>query len=282
MDDKVNRIKEYWNDQAALARSGSKKMKIIDPTRNVFADSSGGGTMKDWRIRELEINAFVKYLNSLGTNKVLDIGCGNGYATTQLALRTDCTFIGLDYSSGMIDNAQTLLSDYYPELIQRISYIEGDVLDLKSLIDEKFDVVLTQRCLINLVGWDAQKEALKQISSILKPDGLFLMLEGSIQGLAKLNEIRNRLGQKDITSPWHNDFFDENELLEFTAKFFETVTIDNFCSMYMLISRALHPKLVEPEEPKYDADINDFALLMPNCGDYGYLKLFVMKNKGQY
>lgn len=274
---RLKEIKDYWEKQAELSRSGGDKLLIIDPERNVFSDSSGGGTLKDWRIRELEIQAFANYISE--KDRVLDVGCGNGFATVQLSLRTGCTITGLDYSERMIENAIALLNDHYADLNSRVNYLVGDVLHLAPLKERAFNVVLTERCLINLVDWESQKTAIRSIANILKSGGLFLMLEGSLDGLQNLNRVRRDLGLPDIKSAWHNQFIGDANLRTFSKDYFDLVAGDNFCSTYMLLSRALHPKLVEPDQPLYDAKINDIAMKLPNEGEYGYLKLHVFKRK---
>jgi ubiquinone/menaquinone biosynthesis C-methylase UbiE len=274
---RVIEIKQYWEHQAELAREAAEKLVVIDPSRNVFVDRAGGGTMKDWRIRELEIQALANYISE--NDRVLDVGCGNGFATIQLAIRKGCNITGLDYSQGMIDNAHAFLKNNYADLEDKVQFVVGDVTQLAASIDRKFDVILTERCLINLADWNSQKDGIESIAENLQSSGLFLMLEGSKQGLEKLNQVRTSMGLTEIKSAWHNQFIDEELLLDYTERKFDLVTIENFCSTYMLISRALHPKLVEPDEPTYGAKVNDIALMMPNMGDYGYLKLFVFRKK---
>lgn len=273
----VDEIKSYWDMQAELARDGGDKLLIIDLDRNVFSDSSGGGTLKDWRLRELEIQAFANYISV--NDRVLDIGCGNGFSTVQLSLRTGCAITGLDYSERMIENAMTSLKVHYADMTSRVNYLVGDVLNLATLKDGAFNVVLTERCLINLVDWESQQSAIRSIANILEPGGLFLMLEGSLDGLQNLNRVRRDLDLPDIKSAWHNQFIADTKLQAFSRVYFDLLTVDNFCSTYMLISRALHPKLVEPDQPTYDAKINDIAMKLPNEGEYGYLKLHVFKRR---
>lgn len=272
---RVEEIKQYWEEQAVLARDGESRLVIIDAERNVFADSASGGTMKDWRIRELEIRAFEKHIK--GEDRVLDVGCGNGFATVQLARRTGCRITGIDYSAGMIENARELLAAHFPDLAGKIDYKVRDVLNMDAQTSDVYDVVITERCLINLIDWDSQKKAIEEISGVLPVGGSLLMIEGSVQGLNNLNQARAGMNLSAIKSPWHNQFIDDNLLLDYMSGSFEIIVVDNFCSMYMLISRALHPKLVEPDSPSYGAKINDFAMHMPNSGDFGYLKLFAFK-----
>jgi len=116
-----DKIKEFWKNQAILARTEETNITIINPDGNVFSDGTGGGgTLKDIFLRKLEINAFKSYLPPNG--RILDIGCGNGYATIQLASENQSTFVGLDYEKEMIVNANTILQDNFKSLSKRISF----------------------------------------------------------------------------------------------------------------------------------------------------------------
>jgi hypothetical protein len=51
--------------------------------------------------------------------------------------------------------------------------------------------------------------------------------------------------------------------------------------MYYFISRVIHPLLVAPDKPKYDARINSVALeickKIPDFRDMGHVALFVLR-----
>jgi hypothetical protein len=57
--------------------------------------------------------------------------------------------------------------------------------------------------------------------------------------------------------PFNVDF-DEDRLWPFLREYFEVVEVRRF-GLYDLVSRVVHPLLVGPSEPKYDAKINDIA-----------------------
>lgn len=268
-------IKGYWEQQAKLARDNSQRLAVIDSVKNIFADDQGGGTLKDKILRRLEIQSILKYIPE-DTN-VLDIGCGNGYSTYEFVARKNIFVTGVDYSQEMVVNAKQLQEEHTDdELTKRMEFRQMDVLHLSEFADASFDVAISERCLINIVNWDEQRKAINEIGRVLKPGGIYIMLEGFVNGLFNLNQLRKSAGLDDIKVVWHNLFFDENLLYDFASNSFDVLHIDNFCSTYMMISRVVHPSICEPE---YDAKINHVAALMPNLGDYGYLKIFVMRKK---
>jgi len=272
-------VKEYWSQQARLARTVKAGIKVYDRKKDLFADGrGGGGTLKDHNLRQLEIARMGEYLKR--GESVLDVGCGNGYSTLRFALERGVRIVGVDYSEEMIANAQASLKKVlrkHPRLKNKVEFLTADALKLDEVFPKRrFDTVLTIRCLINLQSWEDQKRAIAQVHGVLKRRGRFLMLESSLLGLERLNSVRRSVGLHDIKVSWHNLFFDEKKLLRYLSRRFEILDVDNFCSTYMLISRALHPMLWEPD---YERPINRAALYMPNMGDYGYNKIFVLRKK---
>jgi SAM-dependent methyltransferase len=123
---------------------------------------------------------------------------------------------------------------------------------------ESFDVVISQRCLINLTSWLDQMKAIHQIHRVVKPGGFFILQEGSRQGRECLNQAREMLGLMRMPTVEYNLDFDEETLWPFLRELFDIVDVRRF-GLYDLISRVVHPLQVSPEEPKYDAKINEVA-----------------------
>jgi SAM-dependent methyltransferase len=161
----------------------------------------------------------------------------------------------------------------------------GDVTNLK-FPNLCFDIVISERCLLNLPSREDQWKAMRHIARVLKPGGLYLMLEGTLQGLRKLNDLRANVGLPPIpeASPdynWFSNKFDEEEMLAVASTLFAKVQSIQRFGTYYFISRVIHPLLVAPAEPQYDAKINAVARQIcghiPNFGDLGHVALFILK-----
>jgi len=248
-------ILEYWNEQARKYRE------------NPLA------TTPDLIASELEINEILKYITE-GQN-VLDIGCGNGYKDFEYCKERKINLKGIDYSQEMIDAAKDALASA-EGLIGDLKFTCGNVLKLEE--DTKYDVVITNRCLINLESDEQQMEAIDNIFKILKDDGLFLMMECTKQGLEKIDEVRGAFGLEEIKERWHNYYLNENKILPYLKAKFKSIEINNFNSTYFLISRTINA-LVAPngQQADYNSDINKYAAKLPPIGEYAPLKLFVIK-----
>ena len=238
-------------------------------------------TSPDFNLREVEIEYLSKHLKD-GV-KVLDVGCGNGYSTLCHAAQFDAEFIGVDFVPEMIDAAKEMVGRF--DIKGKIDFQVGDVTDIQ-FEDETFDIVISERCLMNLTSKEQQWLAMREVARVLKPGGIYLMLEGTLQGLSKLNEVRTMFDLEPIPESasgynWFSNKFDEPEMLQVADDIYsELVEIQRF-GMYYFISRVLHPILVAPEQPKYNAHINTIARqicsAIPNFEDMGHLALFVLK-----
>lgn len=223
--------------------------------------SAGEVTHNDVWQRWLEIETTKRYLTP--TMRLLDVGCGNGFATRQYAPLVRST-IGIDYSESMIQRA---ISEAVG--VSELAFHHLDVLELDSERLGTFDAVITTRCLINLRSWEEQQRALRNIASVLHLGGRLIFIEGWLQGRARLNELRRQVGLPEMPGVWHNIDFDDEPLLDATRSCFRLIDRRHF-GVYDFIARVVHPLTVEPEAPKYDARINEVgAKLALHQQEYG-------------
>ena len=89
----------------------------------------------------------------------------------------------------MIDGARRLLEEAAPPLRGSVVFQEASVLEL-PYPDNHFDVVSSSRCLMALLEWQRQQGALLEIHRVLKPGGVLVLMEGTIEGLERLNAWR--------------------------------------------------------------------------------------------
>jgi trans-aconitate 2-methyltransferase len=119
------------------------------------------------RIAQLQEKMAAEALGLLklkGTERVLDVGCGNGKVTTQIAARLPHgSIVGIDPSSDMIAFAST----QFPSAAHRNLHFE--VSDARSLpFHDEFDLVVS----FNALHWiPDQDAALSSIRRAMKADG---------------------------------------------------------------------------------------------------------------
>lgn len=257
-------IKKYWDERA--------RSNVANPK----------ATTDDYWLRMIEIREIKRAISGIKNKKnILDIGCGDGFGTINIFKSfSGCNFWGGDYSEEMIKSAKILLKKNkikFPNINFRVL----DVLRL-SFLNKKFDVVITDRCIINLPNKKLQKKAIKEIWQVLKRGGYYIMVENFIEGHNMVNKLRNRLGLKEIAVRWHNTFLDEKFLNTFIVRYFKIISKKNISSTYYLITRTVYSKIcqIENREPDYDNPIYKIAVdLDETVGNYGPINLLVLKKK---
>jgi 2-polyprenyl-3-methyl-5-hydroxy-6-metoxy-1,4-benzoquinol methylase len=107
--------------------------------------------------------AIVDAVSSLFANKILDIGCGEGWLVRALAARS-CSVTGLDAVSGLIDKAKEHGGGTF-------HILEYEQISPGSL-NEKYDIAV---CNVSLLGKELVEHIFKVISEILNTGGKLIV-----------------------------------------------------------------------------------------------------------
>jgi len=256
-------VKHFWDETA-------KKYKL-----------SPKGTIRDHYFQLLEISEIKKLIKN--KDKVLDIGCGNGYSAIYYSQAAK-SIVGVDYCKEFINCANELLKNFPDEKIiikNNVKFQVGDITKI-NFSNGEFDAIVCERVLINLPSKELQKKAIDELHRVLKRDGLLICVEVTEQGHQNVNHLRNMFGLDDLERYWHNLYLDEEEFINYIKKFFDMQGVKRF-GMYHFISKVIHPLMVAPEEPKFDAKINEVAMKIcekiPEFGDCGHQVMFLLKKK---
>lgn len=256
--DKVLKIQKFWKEKARLFHTSDK--------------ASWGDRLMVKEVREIS-----KYLHD--GDHVLDVGCANGNSSLQYIKNKRITLLGIDYTDEMVSYANKAKKELPIETEKRVKFQQGDAtkLDVKN---DYYDVVISTRCICNLVSWEAQKKALFGMWSALKPSGLLLLSEPTFQGLDELNRIGNFFLLRQLSAPWHNLYVDEDKLLNFSKNFF-SVKIDNFSGTYYFFSRIIYRWLMGDDATKLKQHSiwNTIGITLPSFGAWGVQRLYIMEKK---
>jgi ubiquinone/menaquinone biosynthesis C-methylase UbiE len=252
IENRNNEIKKFWNERAELG---------------YLAGSS------DINLKKIEISAISSYIaNGM---KILDFGCGNGVTAIEIARRFSVQILAIDYAEEMIKAAKQNLDIEY-NLQGSLKFEIGDINSLIE-IKEKFDLIYTERTIINLQDWSSQKTAIIRLLSLLGENGKYIMCESSQDGLNNINYLRQKIRLMNIFPPWHNRYLRDDEVNTIDVPNIKLERIDNFSSTYYFISRVINAWMAEQEgkEPKYDALINKLGIELPPFGDMAQTKIWV-------
>ena len=225
-NNELNAVKEHWEDVKTVS-------------------------LKDNNLQFLERRTILDFIERTKKNTLKDIGCGDGSDTIFFAEKFNKVF-AYDYSSTMLEKASKVLSD-----AENISLSNLDIIE--DQLDQKSDVVITKRMLINLGSFQNQKNAIKKIYDSLEDDGYLIMLETSVDGLEKLNYYRKKFDLHDIPKPFHNTLFVLDELKFFVEEFFIIEDI-SFFSTYYFLTRIYNPLLNESNYMEYDEKAKNIAI----------------------
>lgn len=260
-------IKEYWEQRA-----------------RENADSPQA-TTDDVYLRKLEISTLVDTIKKLSlpeNSSVLDVGCGDGYTTLHVAQElSGLSFLGVDYSENMIKSARQRLAAE-AGMTERVSFKVGDATRLEEACgSDTFDIVTTDRCLINLPSLEAQQQAIAQIAERTKPGGFYIAIENFIEGQNSMNAMRHAVGLPDIPIRWHNLFFSEADFVGAADPFFTEINFKDFSSSYYFATRVIYSAMCQMrgEKPDYQHEIHQLAVKLPWTGQFSPIRMVTLRRR---
>jgi len=228
---------------------------------------------------EMEIDQLDKYLEN--GDKVLDVGCANGYSTLQLASRKKICITGIDFIPKMIKQAGLRLHKMDRKIAGEANFKVGDITCLSEPA-ESYDKVIVVRVLINLREWRHQIKGLNECIKVLRPGGTLLLSEATLQGWRQLNKFRKEWKLPAIPMPVFNQYVDQRKLIKAALPHLKLVKVVDFASTYYVATRVIKPLLIKAAGLNIDVadtgmEWNRWFSQWPSWGDYGTQKLFVFE-----
>ncbi len=149
-----------------------------------------------------EVDFVVKAAQLKPDDKILDLACGHGRHTIELAKRGFKNIVGLDYSAPFINKAKADAKKTGVE----VEFVQGDMKDLP--FNGEFDVVLTIFTTFGYFDDAGNQKTLEQISKALKPGGRFLI--DVISAEAKDRRSRHRGKEVELGVFFYEETVDLN------------------------------------------------------------------------
>jgi len=149
-----------------------------------------------------------RYLYALPLVKgksVLDLGCGSGYGTFELAQSARWA-LGLDVSLEAIRYARQTYT------AGPLNFLAGNACQI-PLADSSLDVIVSFEVIEHLAE---QEQLMREICRILKPDGILL--------ISTPNRVFYTEERREV-NPYHTREFDEEEFKRFLGDFFPVVDL---------------------------------------------------------
>lgn len=186
-------------------------------------------------------------------SKILDVGCGEGEGTFVYSSIPDVMVLATDFSDTRLKMARLRLKDRRNVMLKKVDYLKT------YSLDNDYDIIISQKFLINLPSWNLQKKVLSDLIKSLKTGGKLIMLEGCIQGVNSLNAFREVWGLEPIPVKWHNLFLDNNKLKMFMQESGFDLIKEDGMGAYFLLTRGVRPNL--DENLNWDSEFNRIAAL---------------------
>jgi ubiquinone/menaquinone biosynthesis C-methylase UbiE len=216
-------IREHWDQQAE--------------THGAAYSASWG----DLFAIQLEVATIGQFIHE--GDRVLDVGCANGFSMLQHLDKKPASLTGVDFSEGMIraawQNAEKVQAGQAP-----VHFEAGDIRKLR-FADRSFDLVYTTRTLINLPTWEEQKGAILECIRVCRDGGTVVLSEAFWEPLALLNALRLVKALPPLVEHDFNRYLKKSLLEEFlSARALEFEAVD-FSSVYYLGTRFLRELVVD-------------------------------------
>ena len=135
------------------------------------------------------IEAFQR-LPKLENPRILDIGCGSGVPTMELAKLSDGEVIGIDIDQDLLDILSRKIEQ--EGLTNRVKAIKCSLLDIKFL-DNSFDIIWAEGSITTL----GVEKSLREWNRLLKPKG-FLVIHDEIKHFFEKRHVVAACGYKLI------------------------------------------------------------------------------------
>lgn len=231
-----------------------RKFSVKDNIKhwNEFAvnyQNDKAGATYDASLSEIENFFIISELKKIKPSSLFDIGCGNGQRTSLFSRYVKGKTLGIDYSEEMIKQAKTIRKN-------NLFFEHADINTYP--FDEKFDVIISCRCIINQPTSKSQVNLLKKLHKMLKPNGHLIIAEASVEGLDNLNKLRKEFGLKNIEEHWFNLHIKERAVFP-KIKHLYKITAFKRLGLYYYIARVIQPASIFPKEPKRGSVLDELA-----------------------
>ncbi len=134
-----------------------------------------------------EVNFIIKILKLENKNHILDVACGNGRHSIELASR-GFFVTGIDYSDVLLREAKKQAK----KLKIKINFLRQDIRKLK--LNKKFEAAIMLGNSFGYFNDTDNRKVIKNISAVLKKDSIFILDLPNTEGM--LRNIKKRSKRK--------------------------------------------------------------------------------------
>lgn len=245
----------HWNERAAQ-EADDAKVNIGDTAQ-----------------REVELHYIAPNLRA--TDKLLEVGCGNGYLTNRL--REIVKHVdAFDYAENMVERGKRLFGEKNNRFFH-------DNLLAPQHFNGPYDAILCVRVLINLRNLAEQQQAIRNLAAALRPGGRLILAEGFMDGFEALNSLRADAALPPLEPAAINYYSRKAELMPTIEELF-TVESSFHSGMFDVLTRVAYPAAVGHQNAQtsaYHDHILQLAIKLngPELAPYGRIQGMILEKK---
>lgn len=140
---------------------------------------------KEWPIRKKSCSRFISYLTTQKKHlNILDLGCGNGWFSNQIAALSPNYFIlGLDVNCFELEQAARVFQK------ENLQFAYGDIFEIQPFLLEKFDIIVLNGVIQYFPNFDI---VITTLQSFLKPKGEIHIIDSPFYEKEEIQEAKIR------------------------------------------------------------------------------------------
>ena len=228
---------------------------------------------------DVEDNEIIKRVED--NKNILEIGCGNGVLYSKIAQKLkNFEYLGTDFVKDLVDVcAKKSKSDKH-------KFIQQDMTDINSSsFEKKYDFIISKRAIQNVLEQDLQIQTIENLGNFLKDDGMMVLVESSADAQKRLNLARKKYDLDEIIPPFHNLFFDDERLKDYSFKSIELVEISPFASDFYYITRLIYARYAKEflkKKTNYDHPLEKIANSMTenqHTKDFSQIQTYIFRKR---
>lgn len=228
---------------------------------------------------EVEDNQILNRLKN--DSSVLEIGCGTGILYEKISKKYNIKkYIGIDFVQDLIDECNIKI------LNQNHKFEQLDMTSIsKDQFTEKFDFIISKRAVQNVLDEKIQLNSIDNFGLFLKNDGYMILVESSQNAQNRLNNERAKYNLHEITPPFINLFFNDENVKNYRFQNVKLVEIVPFASDFYYITRLIYARYAKEhlkEKTNYDHPLEKIAISMADrmsTKDYSQIQTYIFKKK---
>ena len=163
-----------------------KESRVLsdDEVRLLPKTNSGHKLHREWNLRKKTTNRFLAYLAGKDVNNGLDIGCGNGWFTAEIAkMKPNSRVVGVDINVIELEQAARVFSS------KNINFLYHDIFKDSFVFNNKFDLITLNASVQYFPDFEILIDKLKEF---LIPNGEIHVLDSPFYAANKTKEAKER------------------------------------------------------------------------------------------